>query len=325
LTLALLVIVPDRLSRHERLWLVLFAAFMISAQQSSLALAPALLCVLTLFRRTLGAAAPLGPAGLARLAAAPLLAMAAMAAVNLVGHGRLAVSPYGNVFLLARVIYDGPGMDALHRDCPRTHWRLCPYLNRMPATSDEFLWQTDSPIMLAGGHVAVSADADAIIAAALRAEPERAMLAWLRNGLTQLGRCATGDELAPYPETVTPWIGRDFPAFERAAYANARQTRGALAVPAWMQDLHRLTALGGIAGCALVLLLGLRRRHPAAGFAAAVLLAVLANAFIAGGLSTPHDRYGSRLMLLAPLVAVLGGAALLRPKAAAARSRSGPA
>ena len=52
------------------------------------------------------------------------------------------------------------------------------------------------------------------------------------------------------------------------------------------------------------------RQHPAGGFAAAVLLALLANAAITGGLSGPHDRYQSRIMWLPPLVAVLGIASL---------------
>jgi hypothetical protein len=77
-----------------------------------------------------------------------------------------------------------------------------------------------------------------------------------------------------------------------------------------MQALHATVALGGLGGCELVLIVAFRRRHVAAGFAAAALLAVLANAFIAGGLSTPHHRYGSRVMLLAPAVALLGGIAL---------------
>lgn len=311
--LALLILTPDRLSPAEQIWLAGSAAFMIATQQSSVALALTVLLVLTPFRHLLAARVPLRRAGLVRLAAAPLLAMTGMTAVNAVGYGRPALSPYGNVFLLARVIYDGPGMDVLHRDCPSHSWRLCPFLARMPATSDDFLWRPDSPIMLAGGHIAVSADADAIIAAALRAEPGREALAMLRNGLTQLGRFATGDGLAPCPATVTPWIDRDFPAFERAAYANARQARGTLGVPRWMQILHRLTALGGVAACLLIMAAGLRRRHPAAGFAAAVLLAILANAGIAGGLSAPHDRYGSRVMLLPPLIALLAGPALRWP------------
>ncbi|HVC60922.1 MAG TPA: hypothetical protein VND19_11245 [Acetobacteraceae bacterium] len=318
LAVALLLLTPEALARHERLWLVLFAAFMIAAQQSSVALSLALLLALTPLRRLLGAAAPLGRSGMASLAAPPLLAMAALVAVNLVGFGRVALFPFGNVFILARVVYDGPGMAVLRRDCPAAGWRLCPFLGRFPATSDQFLWRPDSPILLAGGHKRVSADADAIIVAALRAEPGTELRAWLRNGIEQLGRFASGDGLHACPTTVTPWIDRDFPPFERAAYAAARQTNGRLAVPDWMQALHLVTALGGIAGCTAVLAVGLRRRHVAAGFAAAVLLAVLANAFIAGGFSTPHDRYGSRVMLLAPAVGLLGGAALARKRPATA-------
>lgn len=317
IALALLVLAPERLSRHERLWLVLFAAFAIAAQQSSVALSFALLLVLTPLRRVLGAAEALGRAGLVRLAAPPLLALIALISVNLIGFGRAAPFPYGNVFLLARVIYDGPGMAVLRRDCPAAGWRLCPFLDRFPATSDEFLWRYDSPIMLAGGHKRVSADAGAIIATALRAEPGTELLAWLRNGLDQLGRFASGDALHACPTTVTPWIDRDFPPFERAAYAASRQTSGLLTVPDWMQALHAAVAMGGIAGCGLVLVTGLRRRNVAAGFAAAVLLAVLANAFVSGGFSGPHDRYGSRAMLLAPVVALLGGLALARERMSA--------
>ena len=99
--------------------------------------------------------------------------------------------------------------------------------------------------MLAGGHKQVSAEADAIIAAAVRAEPERELLAWLRNGLAQLGHFTSGDELHACPMTVTPWIDADFPRFERAVYAAARQTKDRLAVPPWMQALHRSRRAGG--------------------------------------------------------------------------------
>lgn len=318
LALALLLFTPERLSRREQVWLVLFAAFMIATQQSSVPLSLALLVVLTPLRRWLSAVEQLGRAGGMRLAAPPLLAVTALVVVNLAGHGRAALFPFGNMFILARVIYDGPGMDVLRRDCPGAGWRLCPFLDRFPATSDQFLWRPDSPVMLAGGHKRVSADANAIIAAALRAEPGLALRAWLRNGVVQLGRFASGDELHACPTTVTPWINRDFPPFERAAYAAARQTGNRLAVPGWMQALHAAVALGGVAGCGIVLVVALRRRHVAAGFAAAVLLAVLANAFIAGGFSTPHHRYGSRVMLLAPAVALLGGLALARKHTTAA-------
>jgi hypothetical protein len=39
--------------------------------------------------------------------------------------------------------------------------------------------------------------------------------------------------------------------------------------------------------------------------AATIALALLANGFICGALANPHDRYGARLIWLAPLVLLL--------------------
>jgi hypothetical protein len=86
-----------------------------------------------------------------------------------------------------------------------------------------------------------------------------------------------------------------------------------------MQTLHIVTALAGVAGCCAMLLTS--RHHPSSGFAAAALLALLANAAITGGLSGPHDRYQSRIMWLPSLVAVVCLASLRRPVLAPAFSR----
>ncbi|HUD59196.1 MAG TPA: oligosaccharide flippase family protein [Acetobacteraceae bacterium] len=311
LVLALLVLVPERLSRREHVWLIMFSAFMIAAHQSHVPLALGLLLVLLLFRRRLGAATPLGRRGVLIALAPPVLAMAAMVAVNVAGFGRVALSPFGNVFLLARVIYDGPGMNVLHRECPRAGWRLCAFVDQMPATSDDFLWRDDGPMAKSGGAKQVSKEADAIISAALRAEPSVELRAFLTNGLHQLTRFASGDGLEPWPTTVTPWMVRDFPRREVTAYAAARQTMGTLAVPTWMQTLHQAIAILGVIVCCALLPTALRRRHVVAGFIVAVLLALLGNAAITGGLSTPHDRYQSRIMWLPPLMALLATLALL--------------
>lgn len=311
LVLALLVLVPERLSSRERIWLVVFAAFMIATHQSHVPLALALLLFLLPLRGRLGAAAPLGRNGVLVALTPWLLAITAMVAVNVAGFGRVALSPFGNVFLLARVIYDGPGMDALHHDCPRTDWRLCAYVDAMPATSDDFLWRADGPVAAAGGAKRVSLEADAIIAAAVTAEPGTELRAFVANGLRQLMRFATGDGLQSWPTTVTPSIQRDFPRRESIAYAAARQTEGKLAVPPWMQLLHRTVAVLGVLLCCAILPLALRRRQVVAGFVLAVLFAVLANATITGGLSAPHDRYQSRIMWLAPLMTMLAIGAVI--------------
>jgi hypothetical protein len=329
LVLAVLLFAPERPGRVERAWLVLLGTFLVATQQSSVLLYPLLALPLAALRRRLGAARPLGCGGMARIAAPWLLAVSALLAVNLAAFGRVSVSPYGNVFLLARTIYDGPGLRALQRACPRAGWRLCAWRDRLPASSDAFLWDADSPARRIGGHAALAAEADAIIRTALRAEPGAEALAALRNAGRQLRMFATGDGLHRWPATVDPVIAKHFPPAEQAAYAAARQQHtgaspagagngwdsdapGAPGPYGWMQALHRIAAISGIGGCLGVLALGIRRRRHAAGFAAAALLVLLANAAIAGSLSAPHHRYQSRVMLLPPLIAVLGAAALRR-------------
>jgi hypothetical protein len=94
LTLALLILVPERLGRWERVWLSLFATFMIAAHQANLPLSIGMIAVLLPLRRRLGAAVRLGRMGLGRVLLPPIVAAAAIAGVNFVGHGKLSISPY---------------------------------------------------------------------------------------------------------------------------------------------------------------------------------------------------------------------------------------
>ncbi len=307
LALALLVLLPQRLGR-DALPLAALCAFAIAAHLSHLPLALAELAVLLALRRRLGAARPLDGVGVGRVLGAPLLAVVALIGANLVGFGVPGIAPYGNVFLLARVIYDGPGRDVLARDCPRAGWRLCDGLDRLPGSADEFLWRADSPLNVAGGAKRVSPEASHIIAAAIRAEPGAELGAALGNTFHQLVLFGSGDGLHAWPETVSPWIRRDFPRFEQNAYAASRQSAGQDLMPPWLGTLHVAAALVGVVG-SLVMLPGLvRRRHPLAGVIVAALLALLVNAAVTGALSGPHARYQSRVMWL-PVFALLLAAA----------------
>ncbi len=297
IVLVLLIFYPGRLGPAEARALAALGAAAIAVHTSHLLLALGMIAVLLPLRRWLGAEARLGFKGTAQVAALPAVAVAALMAVNLVGHGRFAVSPFGNVFLLARELYDGPGMAALDRRCPAAHWRLCRYVGRFPADSDHFLWDPRSPLWLAGGPKTVSLEADAIIEAALRDAPSDALNSFFGNVKEQLGRFATGDGLEPWPATVRPVIARAFPAGELRAYDASRQSAGSLLLPPWLQALHRGAAIAGVAVLCIAPILS--RRRVKAGLLAAVLLALVGNAAITGGLSQPHDRYQARLIWLA--------------------------
>lgn len=306
LVLALVALVlagPPLLRLGERMALVLFASFAIAAHLSHVPLAIGLVALLIVARRWMRPS----PRPAWEWTVAPvLLAMIALFGVNLAARGALSIAPYDNLFLLARVIYDGPGRDALDADCPSAGWGLCPWRYDLPPTADDFLWRTDSPLTRAGGPQRVSAEADAIIRAAWRDEPGRMSAAVLRNTAEQLAAFGTGDGLQPWPVTVMPWINGDFPSFERAAYVAARQTNGQVLVPAWLCTTHILVSLGGCI-VSLCLLPGFLRRHSPLGLAIAALFpALVLNAFITGALSGPHARYQSRIMWLPVLTATLG-------------------
>lgn len=327
LSLSLLLFAAPRFRRWERMALTYLTAFMIATQQSSVPLAFALLAV-SLPLRWLAGFTRVRPVACAVLA--PGLAVIALVLVNTAGFGRVALSPYGNVFVLARVIYDGPGMTVLRRDCPERGWRLCPYLDRFPATADEFLWAKSSPIMLAGGHKAVSGDADAIIRDTISAEPGRLLAAAWNNTIEQLGRFESGDGLRGWDGPAGSWIDRDFPVAERDAFHASRQQLGELAVPPALALTHRAAALGGIAAALLLLPLAWRRRHVAAWFLMAALVALPLSAAVTGGLSAPHDRYQSRIVWLPACIAFLSVPALWPLSRRAARrwrfpGRRGPA
>jgi hypothetical protein len=318
LLLTLLVFAAPRFRVWERVTMTALASFMIAAAQSSVPLAVALLGVGIPLRWLAGRLheGPPVPRDTGSLFApllAPVLAIAAMVLVNTVGFGRVSLSPYGNIFVLARVIYDGPGMTVLRRDCPDSGWRLCPYLGQFPATSDEFLWDKTSPIILAGGHKTVSADADAIIHAALRSEPGRMLSVTWDNTIEQLTRFASGDGLEPWDMQVAPLIDNDFPARESKAFHEARQQKGTLTVTPPLAITHWVVALAGIAAALILLPVAWRRRHVAVWFLAVSLFVLPVSAAITGGLSTPHDRYQSRIVWLPACLAFMTVVALMRP------------
>lgn len=242
----------------------------------------------------------------------PALAILALCSVNLAVYGRFSTSPFGSIFLLARVVADGPGREILRRDCPAAHWRLCPFADAWPATSDGFLWPAESPLYRAGGPKLLSHEAWAIIEAAVIADPVGEARAALRNTIEQLTRFDSGDGLQPWPEQVSPWIVRDFPPREQAAYAAARQQSGSLKLPPLLLWIHRITAVGGVAACLTLLPAALMRRAACAGFLLTVLVMLPVSAAITGALSAPHDRYQARIMWLPPFIAVVSLASLLR-------------
>jgi hypothetical protein len=244
---------------------------------------------------------------------APLLAMVALMAMNLIGLGRASISPYGATFYLARLLANGPARLTLAADCPRKAWaqtwRLCRYQSSLPASADAFLWRADSPLYRAGGPKALIVQTRQIIARTLIEHPRAVTRDAVTDTLRQLATFKTGDGLRPWRHTAGATIRRDFPAQTVEAFDHSRQARGRPVLPVWLRGLNTiLEALGSAVAILVIVTARLRRwDQPLAlpWLAVMALLALLGNALLTGSLSGPHDRYQSRVMWLPVLVMVL--------------------
>jgi hypothetical protein len=294
------------LTRLERGYLVALVALGIAAHLAHLPLALGLGGVALLLRLWRY------PARLLAMVLPVVIAVGALLATNAIGHGRVALSPYGSVFMLARLQEDGPAAAVLKARCPDADWYLCAFTDRLPMPANDFLWAPDSPVNrdAAGasrflGGAMLAPEAGQIVAETLRADPLGVARAMASNMVAQLGRFGIGDTLdnAHFAVAVRPRIEQGFSARELAAFDQARQAQDMLKDA--MTPLNLLHLLVVLLALPLLAWAAWRGQGLALALALFVLAAVLGNALICGGLSAPHPRYGARIMWLLPVAALL--------------------
>lgn len=305
LALFLLGFCESALAGRERAALALLALLACAAHLSHLPVAAALVLLVLALRRhwrpALRCALPLAGA------------VALLLATNLWAHGRLAVSPYGAVFALARLVADGPAARTIAARCPEAGWHLCRWAGRLPADSDDFLWTGTGPVWAPrtdgaqpGGPISLAPEARAIVAATLRREPLAVLRAAADNTWRQLLMVRVGDTLGPenLEASVARQLALGFPPAEQARFAASLQARGLLRqAAAPFLALHPVVLLLGAAG---TLLAWARVRDPRQlGLVLCVLVGIAANAVATGALSKPHHRYQARIVWLLPLAALL--------------------
>ena len=270
----------------------------IAVHLAHLVLAAACIAVVCVLQRrlVLRALAPLG--------AALVLVLAA----NAGGERQFGISPFGQIFLLARLVADGPARQTLAERCPAAGWRLCAWTGRLTDDSDQFLWAGDGPVWADGyGPSFMRDEAGEIVRATVLAHPGAVLRAMAANTAAELLRVRVGDTLGPTHLDTTVWQALEawFPPEEQARYAAALQPAGLLPAAAAPWTALHIPLLGlGLLGTTWVLVRG-SAMHRA--FAVLILAALVANAFSAGALSALHDRYQARvawLLLLPPLYAL---------------------
>jgi hypothetical protein len=302
LSLHLLVFRPAALRGWEKIGLFLLIAFSAATHSATFAVLLALLGAGFIARIWLPTAVPLR--GLVCGLAALAVGAALLLTTNFALSRQFAWTPGGYSIPFGRLLQDGIVTRYLDAHCPQEQLKLCPYRHQLPRTADEFLWG-DSIFNELGRFAGLQDEMRHIVLRSLLTNPWDHVRTALAATLSQLTLTATGAGVHDKLWHTYGIIERYLPAMVPAMRA-ARQQRGALRFDL-LNRLHKPVAI-----LSLLLVLGLlvrsmyrRDRDALALLAATVLLAVLANAFVCGALSGPHDRYGARLAWVPVFVVAL--------------------
>ncbi|GAC1480645.1 MAG: hypothetical protein NVS2B11_05620 [Acetobacteraceae bacterium] len=303
LALGLLILAPSRLGAFGQLLLLLFAAGCITMHLTFLPISLAVLVMLLVARWwTEGR---VGAGTVLRGLLVPVLALCAATGANAVLAGRVSPSPYGKIFILTRVLLDGPGQRALQRECPRPDWSLCAFKDNLPPTVEAIQFGDDALLNRAGGYQVVAPQVWPIVLAALKAEPEAMLVNSLRNAARQFVSFRSGEWLiVPMPDIRQSWR-EVFPPAEAARYEASKQFRLIHLLPDTLQAVHLGVGSVALAVLALGCAVALSRRETLGGLYAAILTGLVANAVLAGALSGVYHRYQSRFVWLATFAALV--------------------
>jgi hypothetical protein len=300
LALYLVMVRADALMRWERIGLMAFIALAVATHNATLAVLMLLVAaglVFALFDRRL---VPL--MGVGRGALSLVLGATLLVTMNYVVSGRVAWTPGGIALMFGRMLNEGIAQRYLTEHCPDPRFKLCDHISELPNDADVFFWG-ESVFERLGRFKGLNVEMATIVLESFRAYPWLQLKGAVAATARQLVMVNTG-----YGVNTDVWhtygmIELHAPQMMDAMSAAHQQHRD-LNFEA-MNRVHVPAAY-----LAMLLLVGMiALRHERVvhlkPLACAVALALLANAFVCGALSNPHDRYGARMSWLAVLVILL--------------------
>jgi hypothetical protein len=235
-----------------------------------------------------------------------VLGVGLVVAANMAITKHAFVSRSGSFFLTAKLIEDGVAQRTLDDLCPTQHLRLCPYRNQLPRTADEFLWKASSPFNKIKRFAGNRAEYDLIVRHSLTHYPLHSLGGAMWGGLRQYVMFRTGDGVQPNFWVIGRLI-RNLTPDQYPDWHAARQQQGEIRFPA-VNVIQYPLALGAQVWLMVVAWQAVRRRRwNLAVLPAFVLLGLIGNALICGGVSGPHDRYQSRVAWVPVMVVLLTG------------------
>ncbi|MGC2114553.1 MAG: hypothetical protein WA656_08535 [Pseudolabrys sp.] len=226
-------------------------------------------------------------------------------ATNFVVAKQLTWTPGGFALSFGRMLQDGIVKKYLNDHCPDPKLMLCAYKQQLPDDADVWFW--GSPLFNKLGRFdGLGAEMQTIAINSLLEYPglqaETAATATVR----QLIAVHTGEGVVDYVWHTYRIIERYIPQLV-PLMRSARQQKGEISFVA-INRLQYPVALIAMALLPVIALVGYRRKLPdVTDLATTCGLALIANAFICGTLSNPHDRYGARLIWIAVFACVIAG------------------
>ncbi|MFK7751112.1 MAG: hypothetical protein AB8B51_01050 [Sedimentitalea sp.] len=192
--------------------------------------------------------------------------------------------------LLARSLEDGPAAWFLHDHCDSTDFAMCDlFADNVPENITEFLWAPDGIRSLSAADLdAIRSEEKAFLIATFKAYPIAQTWSLVGNGLRQIITVGTG-ELRP----IDPNDG---------SVGDITPDQSVV-----LNNFDWITKVGTLLACVAVLMLWARGQLNRAerDLALVIVVGLLVNAVIFGGLSAPVDRYQSRVVWLIPALLLL--------------------
>lgn len=230
---------------------------------------------------------------------------------------QIGVEPIRPPFLTARLIDDGPGNLLITERCGEVDFTVCDFADRTPLPSNAFLWHPDE-------SEGVFSAADEEVRRKLSAEDARFALAtFVSFPIETIGSSfrAFARQLTLFRFTLFKRIGHsqnlspNYPAEVQTRMAGTLNFQGTMPV----EFVQLSSIIGTIISLPVllgILVLNHRSKRPdlraLSYWIFLVLIAVLANAAIAGALSIPEARYTLRIIWVIPFAAVVSAYCVLR-------------
>jgi hypothetical protein len=307
LALYLLVLRANDLNGREQAGLIALIAVSVATHSATFAVLLTLLVAAALLALVAPSRLPRRRLGNGALAMA--LGAVLVFATNATVTKRPTWTPGGFALSFGRMLQDGIVKKYLDQHCPRARLVLCAYKDELPRDADKWFW--GSPLFDKLGRFAgLDAEMERIALASLAEYPllqiKTAAIATVR----QLIDVRTGEGVVNSIWHTYGIIERYRPGLIPDMRA-ARQQRGEINFTI-INRVHYPLALASLLLLPLIGGYMLRRKDVTeiGELATACLLALLANAFVCGTLSNPHDRYGARLIWLAVTAAAITAARL---------------